>query len=146
MCESRVIPSDGTIPVRTLRYLDTIDGDTDMPKKKRITRPTPIVCSHCGGLYVTTRCKCRAPERRQIDNRKGGRSWRDLRQRKLALDPVCEDCDANDIIGVAATEVHHIVPVSVDPSREFDFSNLCSLCKECHNRRHSGRNGAHFLY
>ncbi len=32
--------------------------------------------------------------------------------------------------------VHHIIPKSVDRSKEFDPSNLMLLCNECHTRHH----------
>lgn len=37
---------------------------------------------------------------------------------------------------VAAVTVHHIVPFEIDPTRKLDETNLQSLCKACHNKKH----------
>lgn len=38
--------------------------------------------------------------------------------------------------------VHHIVPVEVDPAREYDLTNLQSLCRKCHNAAHPEKGGS----
>ena len=43
----------------------------------------------------------------------------------------CEEC------GLAGRlEVHHAVPVSVDPSRRYDPTNCVILCSGCHVEAH----------
>ena len=124
-----------------------------MAKKKTHYRQ-PTVCSHCHQLYTTYRCRCRTAERTQQKRNIGdhstkrngsSRAWRGLRLRKLQVSPVCERCDAAGYVK-AASEVHHKIPVSVDPSREMDFNNLQSLCKQCHAEIHRGDNDAHNFY
>jgi len=61
--------------------------------------------------------------------------WKAVRQRKRARNPVCEDPmgwhkDRGET--EPAEEVHHIVPLSVDWSKRFTWSNLQSVCKRCH--------------
>ena len=58
--------------------------------------------------------------------------WTRFRATHLQAHPMCNDC------GAVASEVHHVVPRSVDPSRTYDWANLMSLCRLCHQRRHGG--------
>jgi 5-methylcytosine-specific restriction endonuclease McrA len=44
---------------------------------------------------------------------------------------LCQCCKA-----ALTTEVHHKVPLSVDPSRAYDASNLVALCQRCHQQAH----------
>lgn len=54
--------------------------------------------------------------------------WKKLRATHLQKEPVCQACGR-----VRDLEVHHIVPVSVDPDRELDPRNLITLCgSPCH--------------
>ena len=50
-----------------------------------------------------------------------------MRQKKLARDPLCEQC------GALAQEVHHRVPLTAggDP---YVLDGLESVCKPCHSR------------
>lgn len=74
--------------------------------------------------------------------------WRDLRRQKLTARPLCERCEAEGRLNFA-TEVHHITPVETGLSLRdkealmFSYSNLQSLCHECHVRTHTemGRGG-----
>jgi 5-methylcytosine-specific restriction protein A len=54
--------------------------------------------------------------------------WRVVRKNHLARQPACAACGR-----IAGVEVHHIVPVSVDPAKELDENNLITLCASpCH--------------
>ncbi|MGI9459767.1 MAG: HNH endonuclease, partial [Pirellulales bacterium] len=35
-----------------------------------------------------------------------------------------------------SVEVHHIVPLSVDPTLKYELTNIVALCKGCHSLRH----------
>lgn len=50
--------------------------------------------------------------------------WPAVRARHLQREPECQACGA-----VEHLQVHHVVPVHVDPSRELDDDNLISLCE-----------------
>ncbi len=90
-------------------------------------------CQHpgCGRLGKTTYCQAHQRQRWREESahrdRKGGRSWRKLRDRKLRAYPICELCKR-----ALATEVHHVEPVAKAPEREFDWGNLQAVCVECH--------------
>lgn len=71
-----------------------------------------------GGLEPT------GPNRRQYCDRK----WREIRQRVLIRDVVCQSCRVKP-----ATCVHHIQAVVEGGSDA--MSNLEGLCESCHNRR-----------
>jgi len=64
-----------------------------------------------------------------------GADWKELSERYRKHHPLCEDCLANDKT-VPACEVHHIVPISVDPSLRLEWANLAALCNTCHAGRH----------
>ncbi len=53
--------------------------------------------------------------------------WRTIREKFLKKNPKCISCNTNNNL-----QVHHIVPVSVDPSKELYENNLCTLCETCH--------------
>lgn len=51
--------------------------------------------------------------------------WPRVRKEHLATNPTCAACGRGKKL-----EVHHIVPVHVDPSRELDPTNLMTLCEK----------------
>lgn len=54
--------------------------------------------------------------------------WNKIRKKYLEKYPNCQACGRNDDI-----EVHHIIPVHINPDKELDENNLISLCsKYCH--------------
>ena len=68
-------------------------------------------------------------------------AWPGIRRRYIAVHPLCEVCQREGRI-TAASEVHHIVPLSAGGSHA--ESNLMALCKPCHSRitaREGGRWG-----
>ena len=64
-------------------------------------------------------------------NQRYGYKWRKLRERFLTKHPLCEQCLQQGRY-IAATEVHHIKPLSVGGTH--DEKNLMALCKSCHSR------------
>jgi 5-methylcytosine-specific restriction protein A len=71
--------------------------------------------------------------------------WRKLRDLKLAMNPLCEMCaeaEGGSRISIAEDVHHKISFMSVDdPVKRkflaFDFDNLQSLCKQCHQKIHN---------
>lgn len=68
--------------------------------------------------------------------------WRDMRIAKLQNNPLCEICEIEGRITLAE-EVHHLQSfVDYDDNEmlsfAFDANNLCSVCKKCHSRCHTG--------
>lgn len=67
--------------------------------------------------------------------------WQKLRAKKLASDPLCEECKRKGRVR-AASEVHHVTPVEsvtdVHSMRmlAYDWHNLMSLCHDCHRAIH----------
>lgn len=78
-------------------------------------------------------------ERRKIYN---STRWRKLREWKFICNPLCEECLKLNKI-VKAEDIHHIKSfMSVDDVSErtrlaYDFDNLQSLCKQCHQKKHN---------
>ena len=59
--------------------------------------------------------------------------WPRLRRQWLAINPACAACGERKKV-----EVHHVEPVSWNPARELDSTNLISLCEQ-------GSHNDHFL-
>lgn len=60
------------------------------------------------------------------------RGWAALRAAHITREPYCTACGVQRFL-----EVHHVIPVHVDPTRELDPSNLITLCdgpNRCHLR------------
>lgn len=53
--------------------------------------------------------------------------WRAVEQAHLRREPDCRVCRT-----MHKLQVHHVVPVHVDPSRELDDTNLITLCEPHH--------------
>lgn len=68
--------------------------------------------------------------------------WLRLRRDILTAHPLCQRCEAENII-TPATEVHHIRPVEEaityddKVQRMYDPHNLQALCHECHVKTHT---------
>lgn len=82
----------------------------------------------------------RVAERQKIYNT---RRWAKLRAVKFRMNPLCERCAEGGRV-IPAEDIHHIVSFmsADDPIRRaylaFDFDNLMSLCKKCHQAIHNG--------
>ena len=66
-------------------------------------------------------------------NKRYGRSWKEIRNRFLAANPLCACCIKEGRL-TPATLVHHILPVERGGGNE--ESNLMSLCASCHEKIH----------
>lgn len=77
-------------------------------------------------------------ERMKIYN---SQRWRDIREKKMIDNPLCEICEKENRI-TPVDDVHHIVSFMTtdDPVRRnhlaYDYSNLQSLCDTCHRKQH----------
>ena len=60
--------------------------------------------------------------------------WKNLRNYKLSMTPLCEECKRNGVF-TGANEVDHIIPIVIDPEKRLDIDNLQSLCKSCHSAK-----------
>jgi hypothetical protein len=66
--------------------------------------------------------------------------WPALRHKYIVVHPGCECCGT-----LKAPQVHHVIPVHKDPSKELDYSNLITLCKGgCHLK--VGHGGSYKFY
>lgn len=69
--------------------------------------------------------------------------WKKLRALKFANNPLCELCQKEGRT-TPAEDIHHIVSfmTATDPGTRYqlayDYDNLMSLCKQCHQRQHNG--------
>ena len=54
--------------------------------------------------------------------------WSFIRKEHLKSNPCCAVCGS-----CVKPEVHHVIPVHIEPSKELEFDNLITLCdKYCH--------------
>lgn len=60
------------------------------------------------------------------------KEWLLLRSVKLNNNPLCEVCLKNNKVK-SAQDIHHIKDIKDRPDLRLDYSNLQSLCYECHN-------------
>jgi 5-methylcytosine-specific restriction protein A len=73
------------------------------------------------------------------------KEWRLVRDAKRQRDPLCEVCKHNGKV-VRAQCVHHIIPIETalsfgDMKRlAYQFTNLISLCYDCHAKIHEALN------
>ena len=71
-------------------------------------------------------------------------TWRKLRNTFLKEHAICTDCISKGRI-TPAVDVHHIKSPFKDGEINWnlllDYTNLVSLCKECHANRHNSENG-----
>lgn len=78
-------------------------------------------------------------ERMQIYNTA---RWRELRHAKMMNNPLCEQCLKEGRV-TTSNDIHHIQSFMSAEARidrlslAFDYSNLMSLCKECHQKMHN---------
>lgn len=67
--------------------------------------------------------------------------WKKLREAKRMMNPVCQVCELEGKTTLTE-DIHHLIPFSTGKTEEerralaFDFDNLISVCKHCHNRLH----------
>lgn len=73
---------------------------------------------------------------RQKNTDTGGRKNKRKAIKRKLLDELgfCQHC--GKLLDWNTASVHHIVPRSVDPAREFDRGNLMLLCADCHTQIH----------
>ena len=70
-------------------------------------------------------------------------AWKRKRAQVLRRDKyMCQDCKRYGRMR-EAVEVHHIQHLEDAPELALDASNLVSLCKACHRKRHPEKGGAH---
>lgn len=99
-------------------------------------------------IYKPKKQTTKRTDRYNADRRKVYQSqrWRLLRLTKLADSPLCERCLKNGVVK-EAVDVHHIVSFMATDDEvmrkalAYDYANLMSLCKECHQYIHNGKGG-----
>lgn len=78
-------------------------------------------------------------ERQKIYN---SERWRKLRAWKFACNPLCEMC-LKESRTVPAEDIHHIISFMSTANTvqrkllAYDYDNLVSLCKQCHQKVHN---------
>ena len=99
-------------------------------------------CLKCKNLHRNPNgyCDDHQPEDKEYDNRRGSASsrgydsrWKKVRDRKIQHDPLCEchRCKEMDRHRMAEV-VHHVKPIKTHPELRLVWSNLMSMCFDCH--------------
>lgn len=73
---------------------------------------------------------------KQHDNKYKTKKWQRLRRTKILNDPLCEMCLKNNDVKKAEI-IHHIKDGQLFKELFFDYDNLMSVCRSCHNKIHS---------
>jgi hypothetical protein len=91
-----------------------------------------ILCRNCGAVPPRKNmCYCCEKCRLEWWRNNSPFAWGYIRQKALKRDGgKCVKC------GKPASQVHHIIPVKINPKLEFELSNLESVCDEHH--KHDG--------
>jgi 5-methylcytosine-specific restriction protein A len=94
----------------------------------------------CGAVVDAAGCgrcsKRRKPMEYKTTTQRGyGADWQELSERYRRNYPLCEDCLKQGKV-TPSSEVHHIVPISVDSTLRLVWTNLVALCRKCHEGRH----------
>ena len=55
--------------------------------------------------------------------------WREIRQKKLSMNPICEHCEKRGKV-TPGKVIDHIIPIQFGGSKT-DLDNLQSLCSKC---------------
>ena len=98
-----------------------------------------IACSRCGRIHERGQC----PRKRETYRSNGprteeqkfrsGAAWQrmaaEIKRRDASL---CKLCSNEGAINGRDLSIHHIEPISRDPDRKLDSSNLITLCREHH--------------
>jgi 5-methylcytosine-specific restriction protein A len=85
----------------------------------------------CGEIVQSKCSRCDKRQQESTTDRGYDGQWKALSERYRASNPLCEVCEIQGRTK-AADHVHHIVPVSVDPGRRLDVTNLIAVCERCH--------------
>ena len=99
----------------------------------------PMRCTWPGCPNLSDQSRCQEHRRAEDEDRgtrteRGyGAQWQRVRARKLARDPLCEDCKARGVLREAA-QVHHID----SDNRNNRPENLESVCTFCHAAKRKG--------
>src|SRR5688500_13860395 len=100
--------------------------------------------TRCRNLVTSGKCAVHQGEKVQRDSSTYDSSWRRLSRWHRQQFPLCGQGPNEDANRAAsrclqlglitlADVSDHIVPVTVDPARRLDPTNLRSLCANCHN-------------
>lgn len=108
-------------------------------------------CSRCGKIHPQGyRCKVgikRTYERGEPSKLRNSKAWRDksieVREKAQGLCEVCKDMGIYNYRGI---EVHHIDPLSNEPSKLLDNANLIALCTYHHKQAEKGELDKDYLH
>ena len=70
-------------------------------------------------------------ERERLGGAKRSNQWPSVRKVHLSRHPDCEACGRKKAF-LKTLQVHHCQPFHLNPLLELDFSNLITLCDDCH--------------
>ncbi len=93
---------------------------------------TKLSFCRCG--KIKGECGCNYREFETTNEKAKGiydSKWRKLSKLYRSENPFCEEClKSGKLTGVE--EVHHVIPIKVDPSQRLYWPNLMSVCRICH--------------
>lgn len=90
------------------------------------------------GSRASKAAYARAPERKADQAFYDSAAWKRTRTAKLAINPLCEPCQARGEI-TPAEQVHHKVERKARPDLAYEMDNLESVCRPCHNAKRATR-------
>jgi hypothetical protein len=91
-----------------------------------VKKPEPFDPKICGAKELYNK----ANRQIMLDMHLGWK-WSRIRRSYISQHPFCERC------GLMAECVHHVIPRCKAPELTYEWSNLMSLCNDCHMREHN---------
>lgn len=101
-------------------------------------------CKYCGRIHDTKFDCGMKPKRRKTGDTEAEKlrntyRWRDKREKIRERDHyLCRWCLTHGRLTYNSLEVHHIVPIEVNPDLALDDDNLITLCSICHEKAERG--------
>jgi len=66
------------------------------------------------------------------------KEWRRTRERKLAMNPFCEQCERDNLVS-PSYYIDHIKSAIEEPSLRLSYNNLQALCVSCNASKTGGQ-------
>jgi len=88
----------------------------------------------CGKLATEKVCPTCRQKGVDVSKMYGKQAWRILAKRRLAENPLCEECMSRPSV-----QAHHRIKALERPDLFFYYENTMALCRECHWEKEKGK-------
>jgi len=90
----------------------------------------------CGAVVDGACDRCRRTKQSVSTTERGyDHEWRLMSERLRRIHPLCQDCLDRGVV-TPSVECHHVVKIIDAPQLRLDPSNIVTICRKCHQKRH----------